>query len=348
MAKILYGIMGNTHGHVMRTTAIVSRMTGHEFCFVGGGKVPEAMGERGRVLEVPVLRTVHRRQRVDVPATIGQIVSRAVETPAICKSIRRVMDEFQPDLAICDREFFLPIACQQAGLRCLSLDHSHVMKACDYVVPHEELVSWSLAMVNDYLFFDFTRESLVVSFFHPQLRPGRTDELLPPVLRAAVSGITPTNGDYILVYQTSATFTALIEALRGFRRRVVVYGFSKEDRTEGNIDFRAFNPTRILEDLAGCSHAVVNGGHNLICEALHFGKPLLCFPIATLFEQFINAWHVRELGFGDFSQTRQPTQELFEQFETRLEKYRGEIARHSFNGTARVVARLEEIFKPYG
>jgi hypothetical protein len=29
----------------------------------------------------------------------------------------------------------------------------------------------------------------------------------------------------------------------------------------------------ILEDLAGCAYAVINGGHNLISEALYFGKP---------------------------------------------------------------------------
>ena len=85
---------------------------------------------------------------------------------------------------------------------------------------------------------------------------------------------------------------------------------------------------------------MVNGGHNLICEALHFGKPVLCFPIARLFEQFINAWHVRALGYGDFSTDPRPGMAIFAAFERRLDDYRAAIAAAgSFDGTARVVAR---------
>jgi hypothetical protein len=41
MARILYGVMGNTHGHIMRSLAIASRLAGeHELYFVGGGRVP--------------------------------------------------------------------------------------------------------------------------------------------------------------------------------------------------------------------------------------------------------------------------------------------------------------------
>ncbi len=86
---------------------------------------------------------------------------------------------------------------------------------------------------------------------------------------------------------------------------------------------------------------MVNGGHNLICEALHFGKPVLCFPIARLFEQFINAWHVRALGYGDFSTDPQPGPRSFEAFERGLDVYRANLAAAgTFDGTARVVERV--------
>ena len=82
------------------------------------------------------------------------------------------------------------------------------------------------------------------------------------------------------------------------------YGTAKRAERKRAISlFKPYDDRAILEDLAGCAYAVVNGGHNLICEALHFGKPVLCFPIARLFEQFINAWHVRSLGYGDFART---------------------------------------------
>ena len=360
MAKILYGVMGNTYGHVMRTQAIAERlMPEHEFLFVGGGRVPETLGERGRgwrVEELPVLRTVHHKGRVSVSRVVGQIAGRLIELPRVLGQLDRLIDDFQPDLAICDREFYLPIACRRAGLRCVSLDHSHVLKACRYPVPFDERLSWSLAMLNDYLLFDFTRHHLIVSFFHPPLRPrqrgrGDVDELLPPVLRPAVAPIRPAAGEHVLVYQTSATFRPLLEPLSQLQRPVIVYGYGAEkEHRRGNLLFKPYDDRGILEDLAGCAYAVVNGGHNLICEALHFGKPVLCFPIARLFEQFINAWHVRALGYGAFSTDPEPGKEIFDAFERGLEGFRARLAAAAgtFDGTARVVARVREVIAASG
>jgi uncharacterized protein (TIGR00661 family) len=353
MARILYGVMGNTYGHVMRTLAIVEQMPEHEFCFVGGGRVPAALAGKGyRLLEVPVLRTVHRHGRVSVTRVAGQIAGRLRELPGVVRKLGREIESFQPDLAICDREFYLPIACRLAALRCVSLDHSHVLKACRYPVPPSQRLSWSLAMLNDYALFDFTRHHLIVSFFHPPLRRrwrrGRDqDELLPPVLRPAVTRLQPQAGDHVLVYQTSATFRPLLAPLAELKRPVIVYGYGAEaEHRRGNITFKPYDERAILEDLAGCAYAVVNGGHNLICEALYFGKPVLCFPIARLFEQFINAWHVRALGYGDFSTTRRPEPAIFARFESQLEDYRTRIAAAgSFDGTSRVVARVQEVIR---
>lgn len=338
--------MGNTHGHVMRTSAILENLPGqHTVQMVGGGRVPEAFAGRYQVHEVPVLRTVHRRQQVAVDAVVGQIVRRIAELPAVTRRLCTVMEAFQPDLVVSDREFFLPIACRKAGVECLSIDHSHVMKACHYPVPHDQLLSWTLAMVNDWLLFDFTRTNLVVSFFHPPLRRGRTDRLLRPVLRREVRAAAALRdqppGESIFVYQTSPTFLPLLETLKQSRRRVVIYGMSPENRTDGNLEYRAYDRQRIVEDLAGCAYAVVNGGHNLICEALYFGKPVLCFPIHLLFEQWINAWHVRALGFGDFSLDPNPAITVFEAFEQHLEHYQQRLRGADFDGTPEVVAALQ-------
>lgn len=347
MARILYGVMGNTHGHIMRTLSLAGRLPEHEFFFVGGGKVPPALAAAGhRCLEVPVLRTVHRKQRVSVPLTVAQIAKRHLELPAVTGRIVREIERWQPDLAICDREFFLPHAARRTGLPLLSIDHSHVLKACRYPVPPEEKVSWGLAMANDYLFFDHTRHNLMVSFFHPPLKPARKgfrDELFPAVVRDVVTTRTPSAGDYIFVYQTSPTFHRLVATLRELKRPVVVYGFHNEDRQEGNVAFRAYHPERILDDLAGCAYAVVNGGHNLLSEAFYYGKPALCFPVKTLFEQFINAYHVRALGYGDYSDTSFPSPALFDAFEAKLDGYRASVAAGFHEGTAQIVARMREL-----
>ncbi|MDE1171169.1 MAG: glycosyltransferase family protein [Verrucomicrobium sp.] len=346
MARILYGVMGNTHGHIMRTLSLVKRLPEHEYHFIGGGRVPDAVRGQWPCLEVPVLRTVHRRQRVSVPRTVGQIAACHLRLPQVTRRIRELIDRWQPDLAICDREFFLPHAARQAGLPCLSIDHSHLLKAGRYPVPAGEKVSWALAMANDYLFFDKTRHNLMVSFFHPPLRPSRRgfrDELFPAVVRDVVTRRSASAGEHVFVYQTSPTFHRLIETLRALPRRVVVYGFHNEDREEGNLSFRAYHPERILDDLASSAYAVVNGGHNLLSEAFYYGKPVLCFPVRTLFEQFFNAYHVRALGYGDYTTSMEPTPALFAAFEERLPEYRASIAANFREGTDQIVARLREL-----
>jgi len=343
MTRILYGMTGDTRGHIARVTAITSRLPECEFHFVGGDNVAKRLGGKAPVLEVPVLRVVHRNQRVAVARTAGHIVAGTARAARVCRRIRDLIEHWQPHLAICDHEFFLPIAARHAGLPCVSLDHGHVLLACDFTVPPAQRWSWSLAMLQDGLFFNSTRRNLITSFFHPPLKPGRTDELFPPVLREETRQIKPRNGSHVLCYQTSPTFHQLINAARDIGRPVIVYGYCDEHATDGNLMFKPFDPRAILEDLAGCAYAVVNGGHNVICEALAFGKPLLCFPVTTHFEQFLNASYVRALGFGDFSMSRHPTVDLFRQFEQRLDKYRDAI-RHGFeDGTDTVVRRLRSI-----
>jgi uncharacterized protein (TIGR00661 family) len=343
MARVIYGVMGNTYGHIARTQAIISRLPEHEWYFVGGGRVPELLGASHPVLEVPIKRTVHKRQRVSVPATIGSIARCVASAPRVRRQILDLIERWQPTIALTDRELFLPLAARSAGLRCISIDHSHVLPCCRYSVPISQRPSWAIARLEDALLFNRTRRNLIVSFFHPELKRPEFDELLPPVLRTETRDISPSAGDHIFIYQTSPTFGPLIEAARQLSRRVIIYGFKRTKSTEGNLTFKSFHPRAILEDLASCAYAVVNGGHNLICEALAYGKPLLCFPIAWHFEQFLNASYIRRLGYGDYSMTHQPKPELFRDFEKHLDEFRRNISRQFVDGTEEVVRRVREI-----
>jgi uncharacterized protein (TIGR00661 family) len=224
-----------------------------------------------------------------------------------------------------------------------SLDHSHVLQVCRYKVPASQAISWSLSRIEDFFFFNHTRHNLVTSFFHPKLKHDGQNELLPPVLRPAVREIQPRQGDYVFIYQSTSTFGALIDVARQLKRPVIVYGYRNEKAVEGNLTFKPFDPRSILEDLAGSAYAVVNAGHNLICEALYFGKPLLCFPVAINFEQFINAWYVRELGYGNFSASFQPTLAMFADFESRLDIYRRKIQETFVDGTDTVTNRVRDL-----
>ena len=228
------------------------------------GRRPRARTARAShpVLEVPIKRTVHKHQRVSIPATVGSI-ARCIGPYRRCAGNSHLFERWQPQIAICDRELFLPIAARAAGLQCISVDHSHVLPACRYHVPVHSGVSWgAIACFEDALLFNRTRRNLIVSFFHPQLKQPAFDELLPPVLRTETREISPSAGDHIFIYQQEPDLRPIdSRPRRQLPRPVVIYGFKQTASTEGNLIFKPFHPRGILEDLAGCAYAVVNGGH---------------------------------------------------------------------------------------
>src|ERR1041384_2556131 len=249
MARVLYGVMGNTFGHVSRALAIASRLPEHQFHFIGGGRVPELVRDRYPVFEVPVARTVYKRQRASVLGTCGHLARCAGSLPRVRRQLLDLINRWQPDVAICDREFFLPHAARTAGLKIFSLDHSHVLQVCQYPVPRREFVSWSLSRLEDFLFFDNTRRNLVVSFFHRTLKHNGTNELLPPVLRQAARDIRPTPGEYVFIYQSTPTFGALIEVAQQLKRPAIVYGYRNERAVDGNLTFKPFDRQASPDDL---------------------------------------------------------------------------------------------------
>jgi uncharacterized protein (TIGR00661 family) len=339
--------MGNTHGHISRAFGVATRLTEHQFHFVGGGRVPEVVRDRFPVLPVPVASTVYRRQRSLILPTCGHLARCVAGIPTVRRQILDLIERWQPHVAICDREFFTPHAAAQAGLPMFGLDHSHVLQVCRCHVPAAQTVSWSLSRIEDFLFFDHTRHNLVVSFFHPPLRRRGRNELLPPILREAARGVRPTQGGHVFIYQSTPTFHALIRVARQLKRSAIVYGYRNEHATDGNLTFKPFDPRGILEDLAGCAYVIANGGHNLISEALHFGKPMFCFPVAINFEQFLNSYYVRELGYGDFSTSFAPTLSMFQQLESRLDDCRRAIANGFTDGTEQVLQRVREVIAEY-
>lgn len=344
MARILYGVMGNTNGHIMRTLALVSRLPHHEFHLVGGGRVPEVVGDRYPVLRVPVLHTRHKNRRLDLPGTIGQIALRIAQIPTICQRIHQLVRTWKPHLLVADREFFTPIYARLTGRFCLSIDHTHILKSAHYPVPPELRHIHRLTLLNDYCLYDWTRHNLISSFFHPprRHRPGITDEFFSGVVRSELADHTPSDHGHILVYLSIPQFPELLNALRQHGRPVLCYG-AKRTGTDGNITYRSYDNHTILADLASCSYAIINGGHNLICEALHFGKPTLCFPIAGLIEQFVNVHFIRELGYGDYTYDHTPSPNLFQTFEQHLPTFRHAIATSYRDGTADLANRLDQI-----
>ncbi|MDD2901360.1 MAG: glycosyltransferase family protein [Syntrophales bacterium] len=343
MAKILYSVHGTAHGHAIRALSIARRFPEHEFLFVSHEAGPAILEGEFPVVDIPSLGTVFTRHRVDTIATIKMNFPVWWERKAIFRRVLKLMDDFQPDAVISDYEFFLPRACRQLGLPCLSIDHQHVITACNHDLPWGEYPSYLVTALSVKLLFTRATDYLVISFFQPEVKPGLRAKILPPLLRDTVLAREGQDGDHVLVYQSYITdfrkFQAFVDALA---RPVIVYGVPKEGR-ESNLLYKKKSEEGFLEDLATCAYVVCGGGHSMISEALYYGKPVISFPIKGAFEQFLNALYIERLGYGR-GITDVPHLEpgMIPAFEARLEEFRNRIRQANFCGNGEVFRQVQQ------
>ncbi len=332
MARILYGVHGSGHGHAIRALSVARRFPEHDFLFVSYGSGAAILRQEYPVVEVPGIETAYLGHRVAWGATLYRNCLVLGGRKQVVRRFLELMDRFQPEVAISDYESFLPQACLVVGLPCLSLDHEHVITCSPHPVPGRQIPNYVLTAGVVRLLFSRATAYVVNSFFRPPIKANALPvKLLPSLLRESVAAREPREGDHVLAYQGFPTFKKFFPFLRNIRRPVVVYGFDR-DHTEGNLRFKKNSEPGLLDDLASSSYVICGGGHTLISEALHYGKPIISFPIRGAFEQFLNAFYVQRLGYGRYFTGFRPPSRLIPAFEARLDHYRHQIRQGSFCG----------------
>jgi uncharacterized protein (TIGR00661 family) len=127
-------------------------------------------------------------------------------------------------------------------------------------------------------------------------------------------------------------------------RPVKVYGFNS-DHTEGKLHFKKHSEQGFLEDLASCSYVICGGGHTLISEALFYGKPVISFPIANLFEQYLNAFYIEKSGYGMNAKGLKTTLDRMPTFESQLDQFKANIKLGKFKGNAEIYSLLDHFIR---
>jgi len=337
VARIAWGIMGDSRGHLTRALVMAEALRGHELLFVGGGCVEELAALGHRVLKVPMLTTFIRDGRVRLAATAGQCLGAILGEGRVRRRLIRELEAFGADCAVSDYEYFLPRAARTMGLPSLSFDHQHVLTKCRVENPPGLVLPGMTMRAVVRNLFSVPERSFVLSFFHAEPRTPDT-RLLPPILRPDVVALRPRAGEHILAYFRAGLPAGLLEALETTGREIRLYG-QGQGPGRGRVRLCAGGRQAFLDDLAGCAYVAATGGHNLICEALHLGKPLLA-AMPMFFEQDVNAWNLRRMGCGESGHLEPSPARLVRSFETRREEFAAAAARCNVNGNAEVLAAL--------
>jgi uncharacterized protein (TIGR00661 family) len=304
--KILYGVVGEGMGHATRSKVVIEhlRAHGHQVKIVVSGRAYDFLKKSfDDVVEIRGLEIKYLDGAMDRDATVAKNVLAApgmlLENMA---SYYEDVKHFAPDCVISDFESFAYLYGVRHGLPILSIDNQQIMCRCfhDPDVLEGHRVDFQSAKAFIQLKLPACQEYVITTFFYPDVKEQYRDNttLVPPILRKVVLDAEPHDAGHVLVYQTSASDTQLLDALNGFPdERFVVYGLRRDD-VRGNCVIKNFSESGFVDDLAGAKAVLANGGLSLIGEALYLGKPVFVVPVRHQFEQVMNARYIAKLGYG--------------------------------------------------
>lgn len=345
MARIFYGVMGDARGHLSRSLSVAQHMPSHAFLFAGGGTVSDLKKEGYDVVELEMLATKYKKSRVDFMATLGNALSLLVKRKsAIVKRLAEIIEDFNPDLILSDYEFFTPLAARYLGRPCVSLDHQHVLTHSTYTLPPGQFVNRHITFFPIKRLYSNATRYLVSSFFQPPPKDPSLTEIFPPILRKVVKEHSPRDGEHVLVYTSGGAYSALLPFLKDRGRKFIIYGFGKLP-SSNNLVFKENSIHGFLDDLVSAHYVISNGGHSLISEALYYGKPVLCFPIHFLYEQFLNGYFLQKYCYGRFSMNPAIEANIIDEFERDIPFYKEHIHKRYFWGNDKIVGRIEALIR---
>ena len=168
--------------------------------------------------------------------------------------------------------------------------------------------------------------------------------IVPPILRNEILNTTPTNNKHILVYNTTANVKKLIKLLKNRPETFIIYGPNKEKK-EGNCIFKKQSKTGFLKDLLSAKAFIASAGLTLMTEAIHLGKPYFALPIKKRIEQLVNAYYLKKLGYGDYSENL--TSEDLDKFLKNIPLYKKQLQNYKRSDNIKLYKLLDKLIKKF-
>ncbi len=343
MVRVAYGVCGEGMGHATRSSVVIEylRSRGHDVSIVAGSRAYDYIAARGgQVSRIKGFHLVYEGDRLRNLTSLLQVVQTLPHgLGASLQTLARVLYDFRPQVIISDFEFFTASAGKALGIPVISANNISILRRARVGrpgrgVPHARWLALLTEMIST-LHADYY---VIPTFFHPPAKR-RNVILTDPPVRKVIRNAAPSTGKHVLVYQTSQTNRALLDALTKVDGRFVVYGFGKR-RKRKNLAFHAFNEQAFVKDLAAAKAVITGGGFSLLSEALALHKPVFCVPLRNHHEQLTNAMMLQELRFGECHE--KPTAQDVEDFLLKLPLFRKYLTayRPDPDAFARTIERL--------
>jgi uncharacterized protein (TIGR00661 family) len=255
--------------------------------------------------------------------------------------------QLAPDVIITDFELYASMVAKLLDIPLISLDNMHIITKARISYPKKYFADMLKArgVIKGYVVKP--KIYLITSFFYPKLRFRKNAIIYPPIIREDIRKLKPSEGEHIIVYQTSRESGKVVHKLKSLKNeKFIIYGFNKEE-VDGNLHYKEFNENEFYQDLATSKAVICNGGFTFICESIHLKKPIYSVPARGNFEQVLNGFYVQKLGYGEFHEVMNAKR--VHDFLNRLPKYKNRLAKvknYNNDGIIReLIYRIEKYSK---
>lgn len=347
MARILYAVNGEGMGHAVRSKVVIENLIkkNHDVVVIAGDRAFNFLSKHFKnVYNIECYNIVYKDNAVqNIDTTIATFKKFPSALKKNLKNLLVLMITFEPEIVITDFEPFSNFVSKLFKIPVLSIDNMSIIKKAKIHVPTFDFHSFLTARVAMKTFMRINANKYIITtFFYPDLKNPKDTVLVPPILRPEILRTKPKKGEHILVYQTSATNKKLLSVMKRIKEKFIVYGFNinKKDK---NLVFRKFSEKGFIDDMAASKAIIINGGFTVLGEALYLHKPILSIPVGRQFEQILNAYYVKKLGYGEYCKSING--ECIRGFIKNIETYQKNIEEYKQDGNKILFREVDRSIK---
>lgn len=345
--KILYGVVGEGMGHAMRSRVVLEHLlaAGHEVEIMVSNRAYDFLSKRfdgvNRIHGFHMITGDNRVQRGKT--LLSNIIEGVQGLPTSIRAYFDLIESFEPEVVISDFESWTYLYGKNHRLPVISIDNMQVINRCTH--PDEVLegaraeFALTKAFVKSKL--PFCDHYLITTFFYPQVRKKRTS-LHPPILRPEILSAQVSEGEHLLIYQTTDSNDQLVRALTDCGMECRIYGLRRDidaEQVEGNLRYQPFSEQGFIDDLASAKAVIGGAGFTLMGEAVYLHKPMLAVPLERQFEQELNARYLEHIGYG--AAARELSGETIGRFVANIPRFADKLAGYQQDGNRELLAALD-------
>ena len=300
---VFYCICGEGMGHAIRSGVILDRIKEkYDVHIFSSDRAYEYLNSKfDNVHEIGGFNTVYINNKVNDFKTLASALKRNPTNMKIgYEHLYKLARSLRPDVIVTDFEIYASMVSKLLNIPMISLDNIHMITQAKIHYPPNKRIEMLKAKGVIKAYVVKPKFHILTSFFYPPVRAKKNAVIYPPVIREDILKLEPTNGDHVIVYQTSKESVKLVRKLKALKNeKFIVYGFNV-NKKDGNLTYKEFNEDVFYDDLASAKAVICNGGFTFISEAISLKKPIYSVPAIGNFEQALNGYYVERLGYGEY------------------------------------------------